>query len=92
MCAGYELCAPQPSPAHLDDVSDYPAVIEVLDLIFQHPEKRFPSVEELLSNDFFRHIDLREMRATPLPVSDTNQHTSQNKHKDCLSLKGSSKL
>ncbi|KAJ4436503.1 hypothetical protein ANN_16534 [Periplaneta americana] len=43
------------------------AVVEVLEFIFQNPERRFPSVEELLMCDFFRNIDLREMRATPLP-------------------------
>ncbi|XP_067003847.2 slowpoke-binding protein [Anabrus simplex] len=67
MCAGYELCAPQPSAGHLMDIQDYPQVVEVLELIFHHPERRFPTVEELLLLDFFRNIDLREMRATPLP-------------------------
>jgi len=43
-------------------------VVEILEFIFQHPEQRFPSVEELLLCDFFRNIDLRELRATPLPV------------------------
>ncbi|XP_023713698.1 slowpoke-binding protein isoform X2 [Cryptotermes secundus] len=67
MCAGYELCTPQPSQGHLLDIRNYPQVVEVLEFIFQHPERRFPSVEELLLCDFFRNIDLREMRATPLP-------------------------
>jgi PX domain-containing protein kinase-like protein len=43
-------------------------VVEVLDFIFHHPKQRFPSIEELLLCDFFRNIDLREMRAAPLPV------------------------
>uniref|UniRef100_A0A1B6D651 Uncharacterized protein n=1 Tax=Clastoptera arizonana TaxID=38151 RepID=A0A1B6D651_9HEMI len=42
-------------------------VVEVLDLIFHHPKHRYPSIEELLLCDFFRNIDLREMRATSLP-------------------------
>ncbi|XP_021933496.1 slowpoke-binding protein isoform X2 [Zootermopsis nevadensis] len=67
MCAGYELCTPQPSQGHLLDLKNYPQVVEVLDFIFRHPERRFPSVEELLLCDFFRNIDLREMRAAPLP-------------------------
>ncbi|XP_069688426.1 slowpoke-binding protein isoform X3 [Periplaneta americana] len=67
MCAGYELCTPQPSQGHLLDLKNYPQVVEVLEFIFQNPERRFPSVEELLMCDFFRNIDLREMRATPLP-------------------------
>ncbi|GFG32951.1 hypothetical protein Cfor_05510, partial [Coptotermes formosanus] len=67
MCAGYELCTPQPNQGHLLDLKNYPQVVEILEFIFQHPEQRFPSVEELLLCDFFRNIDLRELRAAPLP-------------------------
>nr|CAD7429994.1 unnamed protein product [Timema monikensis] len=69
MCAGYELCAPEPSPSHLQDLRAYPQVVEVLDYIFQNPNHRCPSIEELLVCDFFRNIDLREMRAAPLPLA-----------------------
>lgn len=47
-------------------------VVEVLEFIFQNPKCRYPSIEELLVCDFFRNIDLREMRATSLPVSFVN--------------------
>uniref|UniRef100_A0A1B6DUY8 Protein kinase domain-containing protein n=1 Tax=Clastoptera arizonana TaxID=38151 RepID=A0A1B6DUY8_9HEMI len=67
MCAGYELTTPQPSASNLLDIDAYPQVVEVLDLIFHHPKHRYPSIEELLLCDFFRNIDLREMRATSLP-------------------------
>ncbi|KAG8332987.1 hypothetical protein J6590_009433 [Homalodisca vitripennis] len=43
-------------------------VVEVLEFIFQNPKCRYPSIEELLVCDFFRNIDLREMRATSLPI------------------------
>ncbi|XP_063243866.1 slowpoke-binding protein isoform X2 [Bacillus rossius redtenbacheri] len=67
MCAGYELCAPEPTQGHLLDIKDYPQIVEVLEFIFHGPHQRCPSVEELLLSDFFRNIDLREMRAAPLP-------------------------
>lgn len=62
MCAGYELDTPQPTPGNLLDLHQYPQVVEVLDFIFEHPEMRLPTVEELLLCDLFRNIDLREMR------------------------------
>ncbi|XP_046688905.1 slowpoke-binding protein [Homalodisca vitripennis] len=67
MCAGYELTTPQPSASNLVDIESYPQVVEVLEFIFQNPKCRYPSIEELLVCDFFRNIDLREMRATSLP-------------------------
>lgn len=45
-----------------------PQVAELLGFIFRNPKKRIPTVEELLISDFFRNIDLREMRAISLPV------------------------
>ncbi|XP_014239405.1 slowpoke-binding protein isoform X2 [Cimex lectularius] len=68
MCAGYELTVAVPTAANLLDISTYPQVVDVLEFIFNNPKERFPSIEELLLSDFFRNIDLREMRATSLPV------------------------
>lgn len=68
MAAGYELNQPQPSPGHLQlDLNRCPQVVEVLELIFQYPDGRYPTVEELLMCDLFRNIDLREMRGTTGP-------------------------
>ncbi|XP_065207219.1 slowpoke-binding protein isoform X2 [Planococcus citri] len=68
MAAGYELTEPEPTPANMLDVAHYPHVVEILEFVFKNPKKRIPSVEELLISDFFRSIDLREMRAISLPV------------------------
>ncbi|KAF6213105.1 hypothetical protein GE061_010820 [Apolygus lucorum] len=68
MCAGYELTVAVPTTANLLDIASYPQVVEVLEFIFNNPKQRCPSIEELLLSDFFRNIDLREMRATSLPV------------------------
>ncbi|KAK7602041.1 hypothetical protein V9T40_009482 [Parthenolecanium corni] len=68
MAAGYELTEPEPSAASMVDIGHLKQVVDVLNFIFKNPKKRIPSVEELLINDFFRNIDLREMRAISLPV------------------------
>lgn len=44
-------------------------VVEVLQLIFESPENRFPTIEELVLCDLFRNIDLREMRGPSVSVS-----------------------
>lgn len=63
MCTGYELPSPRPSAGHLQlDLERYPQVVEVLQMIFESPDNRYPSVEELVLCDLFRNIDLREMR------------------------------
>ncbi|XP_046405497.1 slowpoke-binding protein isoform X3 [Ischnura elegans] len=67
MCAGYELYTPQPTPAHLLDIQDYPQVIAILDFIFHNPSGHFPSIAEISLCEFFRNIDLRELRSMPLP-------------------------
>ncbi|XP_063585371.1 PX domain-containing protein kinase-like protein [Penaeus indicus] len=66
MCAGYELSAAHPTPKHLDDIAAYPQVVQVLEYIFGNGDQ-YPSIEEILCMDFFRNLDLREMRAAPLP-------------------------
>lgn len=68
MTAGYELTEPEPTQANMLDVTHYPKVVEILDFIFKNPKHRVPSIEELLICNFFRSIDLREMRAVSLPV------------------------
>ncbi|XP_066975731.1 slowpoke-binding protein [Macrobrachium rosenbergii] len=66
MCAGYELSAAHPTAKHYEDIATYPQVIQVLEYIFGNGDQ-YPSVEEILCVDFFRNLDLREMRAAPLP-------------------------
>lgn len=65
MSAGYELTTPHPSSENLSDIAHFPQVAEILDMIF-HRDK-VPRVQDLLLLEFFRHIDLREMRTTSLP-------------------------
>ncbi|XP_040166281.1 uncharacterized protein LOC120901956 isoform X3 [Anopheles arabiensis] len=68
MCAGYELTSPQPTPGHYQlDLERYPQVVDVLQMIFESPDGRYPTVEELVLCDIFRNIDLREMRGTCVP-------------------------
>ncbi|KAK7082698.1 hypothetical protein SK128_009798 [Halocaridina rubra] len=67
MCAGYELSAAHPTAKHLEDIAAYPQVVQVLEYIFGNGDQ-YPSIEEILCIDFFRNLDLREMRAAPLPV------------------------
>lgn len=62
MCAGYELTEMHPTKGHLQlDLERYPGVIDILNLIFDY-EEGYPSIEELVLHEFFRNIDLREMR------------------------------
>lgn len=42
-------------------------MVQVLEYIFGNGDQ-YPSIEEILCMDFFRNLDLREMRAAPLPV------------------------
>ncbi|XP_055591633.1 uncharacterized protein LOC129743593 isoform X2 [Uranotaenia lowii] len=68
MCAGYELTSPQPTPGHYQlDLERYPQVVDVLQMIFESPDGRYPTVEELVLCDIFRNIDLRELRGTYVP-------------------------
>lgn len=43
-------------------------VVEVLQMIFESPDNRYPAVEELVLCDLFRNIDLREMRGPTVSV------------------------
>lgn len=61
MTAGYELPTP-PSPAHLQlELERVPRIADVLRFIFQNANQP-PSLEELLCCDFFRGVELRELR------------------------------
>lgn len=51
-------------------------VVEVLQMIFESPDNRYPTVEELVLCDLFRNIDLREMRGPSISVSMTPSTTS----------------
>lgn len=43
-------------------------VVEVLQMIFESPEDRYPTIEDLVLCDLFRNIDLREMRGPSVSV------------------------
>ncbi|XP_034948183.1 slowpoke-binding protein isoform X2 [Chelonus insularis] len=66
MCTGYELCSFKPSMVHYEDVAKYPLVADLMEYIFDNPDNRYPTIEELLVHDLFRNIDLREMRNAPI--------------------------
>ncbi|XP_032776559.2 probable inactive serine/threonine-protein kinase slob2 isoform X2 [Daphnia magna] len=66
MCSGYELYAPKPTARHLEDLQSYPQVIEVLDYIFNNPSDEYPTIGSLAILEFFRNIDLREMRCSTI--------------------------
>lgn len=40
-----------------------------MDFVFKNPTGQVPTIEQLVMTEFFRNIDLREMRATSWPVS-----------------------
>lgn len=58
-------------------------VAEFLQTIFDRTKPRRLSVHELLVHDFFRNIDLREMRSAPVTVS-FDQILISNFHKPSL--------
>ncbi|XP_064487277.1 slowpoke-binding protein-like isoform X2 [Ornithodoros turicata] len=64
MTAGYELSTMKPTDKNYLDVEHCAEVYQVLRFIF---EGRFPSLTEVASLDFFRNIDLREMRSQYVP-------------------------
>ena len=47
-------------------------MIEFLKTIFDRTKPRRPTVQELLTHDLFRNIDLREMRSAPVTVIEIN--------------------
>lgn len=40
-----------------------------MEFVFKNPMGQVPTIEQLVMTEFFRNIDLREMRATSWPVS-----------------------
>lgn len=40
-----------------------------MEFVFKNPIGRVPTIEQLVMTEFFRNIDLREMRAISWPVS-----------------------
>ncbi|XP_008551911.1 slowpoke-binding protein isoform X1 [Microplitis demolitor] len=66
MTTGYELCSFKPSRIHYDDVAKFPLVYELMEFIFNSPDNRYPSLEEILLHELFRNIDLRELRHAPV--------------------------
>ncbi|XP_054721034.1 slowpoke-binding protein-like isoform X2 [Uloborus diversus] len=67
MASGYELTSSQPSEKNYKDVENKPLVMDVLRFIFEQGRYRYPSLQQVASLEFFRHIDLRELRAlTPV--------------------------
>jgi hypothetical protein len=44
-------------------------VIEVLDYIFNNPSEEYPTIASLAILEFFRNIDLREMRCSTVILS-----------------------
>jgi hypothetical protein len=46
-----------------------PQVIEVLDYIFNNPSEEYPAIASLANLEFFRNIDLREMRCSTVILS-----------------------
>lgn len=43
-------------------------VYELMEFIFNSPDNRYPSLEEILLHELFRNIDLRELRHAPVNV------------------------
>ncbi|XP_050435709.1 slowpoke-binding protein-like isoform X2 [Adelges cooleyi] len=68
MAAGYELLTPEPSVINLRDIVHYPQVVEIMEFIIINSSGRVPTIEQLVMSEFFRNIDLREMRATSWPL------------------------
>ncbi|GFQ70572.1 slowpoke-binding protein [Trichonephila clavata] len=68
MATGYELTSSHPSEKNYKDVENKPLVVDVLKFIFEQGRYRYPTLQQVASLDFFRHIDLRELRSLmPVP-------------------------
>ncbi|KAK0159918.1 hypothetical protein PV328_007379 [Microctonus aethiopoides] len=62
MCAGYELRTFKPSETHYEDIDNYPQVADLIKFIFNQQNGYYPTIKELIVQDLFRNIELREMR------------------------------
>ncbi|CAG7815820.1 unnamed protein product [Allacma fusca] len=67
MCAGYEVVTAKLTPQNWNDIRDYVQASQVLEYILENPESRVPTLKEISNLDFYRTIDLRELRSLPLP-------------------------
>ncbi|XP_076310859.1 slowpoke binding protein isoform X2 [Tachypleus tridentatus] len=63
MTSGYTLSTAHPSVKHYSDISSFPEVVKVLKFIFEQEQYRYPSIQEISCLDFFRNIDLRELKS-----------------------------
>lgn len=64
MASGYELTVCQPTEKNYTDIEHSPLVVDVLKFIFeQFGRYRYPSLRQISSLEFFRHIDLRELHS-----------------------------
>lgn len=68
MASGYELTTCQPTEKNYADIEHSPLVLDVLKFLFEQGRYRYPSLRQVANLEFFRHIDLRELRSlTPAP-------------------------
>lgn len=51
-----------------ETIRNFKQVIEVMQLIFDSPGDRYPTVAELVRCDLFQYVNLREMRGASVPV------------------------
>lgn len=67
MAAAYELNVAHPTTKDLQDIQSHSQILQVLNFIFEREDGQYPTIEELALLDFFRNLDLREMRGTTSP-------------------------
>ncbi|XP_050436572.1 slowpoke-binding protein-like isoform X2 [Adelges cooleyi] len=91
MAAGYELLTPEPNVINLRDIAHYPQVVEIMEFIFKNSSGRVPTIEQLVMSEFFRNIDLREMRATSWPLLQAKMTASSSQLLETVRNRNSSK-
>lgn len=69
MAAGYELNTPYPKEKNYRDLNHCPRIIKVLKFIFRQEGIHYPLIQEISRLEFFRHIDLRELRSHSFPAN-----------------------
>lgn len=68
MAFGYELDTAHPGPQHLVTANS-PAVVEVLNFIFENPSSKYPTLQETAAMSFFSNTQMTEMqRYNPAPI------------------------
>ncbi|XP_076469248.1 slowpoke-binding protein-like [Babylonia areolata] len=69
MAFGCELDSAQPGPQHLVRAQS-PQVVEILNFIFENPSNKYPSLQEISAQPFFKEANLLEMaRYNPAPIN-----------------------